>query len=503
MYCLTHNSQLRRTISSMYSLRTIEIGRWSLLAAALAGIVLVYRALSAVNPTIVALSLLLLILVVAANWSLRHAVVLSIAATACYNFFFLPPVGTFTIADPQNWLALLVFLSVSVIGSRLSQRIRAEATDARSRQREVELLLALSRELLQAEDIADLANSLPGIAGTVCHADGASLYLLNEDRVVQSGKPLSAQTDLSALRYLSLSLTEPCSIDSNETLQTCIPLFAGVRPRGILVLVNTKLSKETSQAIGSLLSIALDRARALDELATGEAAKQSERLRTIILDSITHDLRTPLTSIKAAASTLLGNQAISSEDSLELLTVVDEETDRLNRLVSQAVEMAQLDTRQIQMHTVPISAEELVRRALHSCAGVLATERVTVEIPNLPQMLADIDLTEKALCNILENAAKYSLSDSPIHISANTEDGFVRISVTDHGIGVAPSEKAFIFDRFYRVRSQTSGISGTGMGLSISRAILEAHGGTLTVTSQLGQGSMFTASLPAIQDTYS
>ena len=478
--------------------RTVEIGRWALLAAALAGIVLVYRTLSTVNPTIVALSLLLLILVVAANWSLRHAVVLSIAATACYNFYFLPPVGTFTISDPQNWLGLLVFLTVSVIGSRLSQRVRAEATDARSRQREVELLLALSRELLQADNIAGLVASLPGITAHVARADGAALYLLEDDRLFQYGSQLSKQTDPYALRLLSLNLTEPDTVNVEQATETRIPLRAGVKPRGVLALLNVVLSKETCQAIGGLLSIALDRARALEELATSEAAKQSERLRTLILDSITHDLRTPLTSIKVATSTLLGDPHISSEDSLELLTVVDEETDRLNRLVSQAVEMAQLDTRQIQMHKTPLAVETLVQRALETSAGARATHRIVVNIPDLPKVLADADLAETMLCNIVDNAAKYSPTGSLIDIAAHIDGTFVQITVTDSGIGLAASEQVLIFDRFYRVRSQTSGISGTGMGLSISRSIIEAHGGTLTLMSQLGHGSTFIVRLPVV-----
>jgi two-component system sensor histidine kinase KdpD len=480
----------------MPSQRTVEFGRWVALSVALAGIVLVYRLLTAVNPTIVALSLLLLILVTAANWSLRHAVGLSLAATACYNFFFLPPIGTFTIADPQNWLALLVFLTVSVIASRLSQRVRAEANDARSRQREVELLLTLSRDLLQAESLADLAASLPQITAHVTLARSAILYLLDGDLLFAFGNSSAEQEDAAACRYFSLSLAEALSVHAGDTRETRIPLRAGVKPRGALILRDTQLSKETYEAIGSLLSIALDRARALEELAAGEAAKQGERLRTLILDSITHDLRTPLTSIKVATDTLLDDPGISPDDRAELLTVIAEETDRLNQLVAQAVEMAQLDTGQIQVHTKPVSVEALVNAALETSAGRLVRHTVVSELPPLPIVMADTALTEKALCNLLENAAKYSVSGTSVLVSATAENGYVRIAITDQGIGVAASEQALIFDRFYRVQSQTSRISGTGMGLSISRAIFEAQGGTLRITSALGHGSTFSATLP-------
>lgn len=480
----------------MTSPRMVETGRWALLSASLAGIVFLYLRLHASNPTIVALTFLLFILVVAANWSLRHAVVLSIAATACYNFFFLPPVGTFTVADPQNWLALLVFLTVSVIGSRLSQRARADANVARSRQREVELLLALSRELLQADAAANLLVQVPAMTAGIAHAESAALYLLDGDRLFLSLDAEADAPEMATLRHAALTLSEPQATADLQTNGTLIPLRAGVRPRGVLFLRGISLSRETLQAIGSLISIALDRARALDALAAGEAAKQSERLRTLILDSITHDLRTPLTSIKGATSTLLGDPGIGVEDRVELLSIVDEETDRLDRLVSQAVEMAQLDARQVQMQKAPIAVEKLVQRACKACSGTVASDRLLMSLPHLPKVLADAELAVKALSNLLENAGKYSAPHTPIRISAMAGDEYVHVSVTDEGIGIAEKNLAPIFERFYRVRSQTADVSGTGMGLSISRAILESHEGMLRVQSKVGEGSTFTASFP-------
>jgi two-component system sensor histidine kinase KdpD len=480
----------------MTSTRMVETGRWVLLSAALAAIVFLYLRLHASNPTIVALTFLLFILVVAANWSLRHAVVLSIAATACYNFFFLPPVGTFTVADPQNWLALLVFLTVSVIGSRLSQRARADANEARWRQREVELLLALSRELLQTDAGTDLPAQVPAMTAGIAHADSAALYLLDGDRLFLSPGPGAEALEMATLRHAALTLSEPQATEDSRANGTLIPLRAGVRPRGVMFLRGVSLSRETFQAIGSLISIALDRARALDALAAGEAAKQSERLRTLILDSITHDLRTPLTSIKGATSTLLDDPGIGLDDRVELLSIVDEETDRLDRLVSQAVEMAQLDARQVQMQKTPIAVEKIVQGACKASSGAVAPNRLSIALPRLPKILVDAELAEKALGNLLENAAKYSSPQAPIRITAAAGDEYVHVSVTDEGIGIAEEDLALVFERFYRVRSQTAGVSGTGMGLSISRAILESHGGMLRVESQLGKGSTFTASFP-------
>ena len=467
--------------------------RWIIALGALAGIVTVYRRWLHVNSTTVALTLLLYILLVAARWSLRYAVAIAVIATASYNFYFLPPVGTFTITDPQNWLALFVFLATGVIGSRLSQRARDEAEEARTREREVEVLFALSRALLQTDNIAALVNSLPGLINNVARADSVVLYLLDGDRLYQSGLHQLSGIEIPHFRQLALSLAGTEITPGEETR---IPLRAGVRPRGLLLLQGVRLSLESFQAIGGLVSIALDRAQALEDIARIEAGKESERLRTLILDSITHELRTPLTSIKGAASTLLSNENVSIEDRLELLTIVDEEADRLNRLVGEAVEMAQIEAQKVHMNFAPVELSTLVSQAQESCAWVSSTHLVSVNLPRLPKVSADPEMMGKVICNLLENAAKYSKPHSPISVSAEHKDGYVLTSVADRGIGIDPVEQSLIFDRLYRSHTQAGNSAGTGMGLAISRAIVESHRGTLTVTSQPDHGSVFTFSLP-------
>jgi two-component system sensor histidine kinase KdpD len=241
----------------------------------------------------------------------------------------------------------------------------------------------------------------------------------------------------------------------------------------------------------------LDRAQALENVAKGEAAKESERLRTLMIDSITHELRTPLTSIKGAATTLL---AIGSEQesSRELLTIIDEESDRLNRLVSEAVEMAQLDAQQVQMHFSPVNLLHLVQQACHESPSVEEEHPLTIDVSPALEVNADAGFLQKVVCNLLENAAKYSKSSTPITISAENRGEFIAVSVADRGVGIDPSEQSLIFERFYRARSHAEGTAGTGMGLPISRSIIEAHGGKMDVTSQPGQGSVFTFTVPAI-----
>jgi len=477
----------------MNSRRLVTVTRWVLAFSALAGIVLVYRRWLHVNPTTVALTLLLFILLLAAKWSLRYAVTLSIAATACYNFYFLPPLGTFTINDPQNWLALLAFLSTAVVGSRLSQRARDEADEARRRQREVELLFTLSRELLQAENVLALVNTLPGLVQTVSRAASVALFLLDGDRLYQTGEPQISMVETPHLRQLALSPPEDGRLFGDEAR---IALRAGVRPRGVLLIRGATLSAESLQSIGGLVSIALDRAQALEDVSKSEALKESERLRTLILDSITHELRTPLTSIKGATTTLLSGGELTQEDQHELLTIVNEESDRMNRLIEEAVEMAQIEAQEVHMTMVPVAIADIVAELRESSAAVFHTHSVRVDIPQLPKVLADAEMIGKVLRNLLENAAKYSEAGTPIYISAEYKDEQVWVSVADRGIGIDPSEQGLIFDRLYRSRSQIGTPPGTGMGLAISRAIIQSHAGTLTVTSQPGHGSVFTFSLP-------
>ena len=477
----------------MNSRRIVAIIRWILSFISLGGIVLVYRNWVHTNPATVALTLLLLILLLAAEWGLRYAVVLSLAATACYNFFFLPPLGTFTIVDPQNWLALFAFLATAIVASRLSQRARNQTEEARSRQHELEVLFHLSRELLQTESLSSVVASIPSAVAGAIGARAGLLYLLDGDRCYRAGTENISEIEVPHLRILA----ETLSGVRQDGEDIYVPLRTGMRPRGLLRLRGAVLSVNTSEAIGGLVGMSMDRAQALENVARGEAAKESERLRTLMIDSITHELRTPLTSIKGAVTTLLSGN-VEQESSSELLTIIDEESNRLNKLVSEAVEMAQLDARQIQMHFAPENVLSVIEGAVKACSWVEEQHPVIINVPSTLQMKADAGFLRKVICNLLENAAKYSNPDTPITLSAELHTDSVLVSVADRGIGIDHSEQALIFERFYRSRSHGEGMPGTGMGLPISRSIVEAHGGHIDITSQPGQGSVFSFTIPAV-----
>lgn len=474
----------------------ITVTKWAVAFGALIGIVTVYHRWFHVNPTTVALTLLLFILILAAYWGLRYAVVISVTATAIYNFFFLPPIDTFTVADPQNWLALFAFLATAIIASRLSERARNEASEARARQRELEVLLRLSREMLQTETVATLVSSVPAAVASVTTARFGMLYLLDGGQIYQAGADGISEVEIPHLHHLATTLSGA----KREDDEMHVPIRTGAKPRGLLLLRSATLSVETAEAIGSLISLSLDRAQAVEGTAKEQAAKEAEQLRALIIDSITHELRTPLTSIKGAATALLGDAGTQQAERHELLSIIDEESDRLNRLVSEAVEMARLDARQIQMHLRLVNVFRLVANARETCKWVEDQHPIHVEVPEELEVRADPAMIEKVICNLLENAAKYSAAGTPIKISAEQRLKEVAISVADRGAGIEPTEQGLVFERFYRSRTHSNGIPGTGMGLPISRSIIVAHGGNISLTSELGRGSVFTMTLPAANE---
>ena len=444
------------------------------------------------NATSVALTYLLFILFLATRWGLRYSIASSVAATACYNFFFLPPVHTFTVSDPENLVALFVLLITSVVSSRMSERIRQESRETLVRQSELEMLYSLSRALLQSDELSALTNTVPSAVAMACRADSVVFYLLQGDRTYWQGSAWPTLLGPAELRALANS----SSVAQNEeTYESIVPLRTGVRPRGVLLLRGVRVSIETLEAVGGLISVSLDRAQAVDVATRAEGAKESERLRTMMIDSITHEFRSPLTAIKVSVSTLRTTD-LAEEDSSELLAIIEEEADHLDQLVAQSVEMSQLDTLDVTIDLSPQSLADIVEQSLQAASQAIAMHPVTVVIPaDLPRIEADPVWLSKLMVNLLENAAKYSAAGSPIFITAERRAETVTCSFADRGVGIDPSEQALIFDRFYRSRQRAANVSGTGMGLAISRAIIDAHGGSLQVTSQPGYGSVFTVSL--------
>jgi len=272
-------------------------------AVLLAAITLIYSRVIHVNQTTAALSFLLAILAVSAVWGMVVSLVMSVAAMLLFNYYFLPPIGTFTIADPQNWVALFAFLFTAIVASQLSARIRKEADAANSRRREVERLYAFSQKLLGEGNVIQLMNAIPNFLVDCFEAGAAELFLPQKEKYYRSGYG-AAQVDEERMK--NAFLRDEITSDNFQRLYF-LPVRLGVKPIGSLGISGARLSRQTLEAISSVVAIAIERARAIEQIGETEAERQGERLKSALLDAIAHDFRTPLTAIKAAVTDLLAS----------------------------------------------------------------------------------------------------------------------------------------------------------------------------------------------------
>src|SRR5271154_3862543 len=470
-----------------------SIVRYSVSTATAAVIVAVYFRWLHVNETTVAMTFLVGILLVAANWGLRHSIYLSILSAAAFNFFFLPPVLTFTVRDGRNCVAIFAFLLTGIIASQLAERARREAKISRRRQREAERLYEFSQQMLVTGNVIDLLNVLPQMIAATFNLAGAAIYLRERDRVYRSSPNYM---DVTAAELRDAAFTRDHRRDEERGV-TLVPILLGTRPIGAVGITGEGTSPEALDAVCGLAAIAIERAGAVETLTRVQASRESERLRNALLDSVAHELRTPLTSITAAITSLRSDPLLDKEQSAEMMQVIEEEAARLDRLLGNAMGVGGLGAHDIKLGLRMHSMREAVDLALEETQGPLKTHPVELRLPDtLPLVQMDLERIAKVLQHLLENAAKYSAEGSPIFVSAEVSRGQLVTSVADRGAGVDDLERMMILDKFYRGQGQRYRVQGTGMGLAISLSIFEAHGGSIDLTSQPSQGSVFSFYLP-------
>ncbi len=440
------------------------------------------------NPTTVALAYVVVILLIATAWGITEATAASVAAALCFNLFFLPPVGTLTIADPQNWVALTAFLVTAIVASQLSGRARRRNIEALARQRDLERLYALSRALLLSGDRPSIRTMIARHIAEAFDLPRVAVYDHSTDRVSCAGPEEMRGID-DKLR--EVARTAVPWRDASGMHVTGIQL--GGTPIGALALDATGLSDTVVQSIANLAAIGLERARGHEAAARAEAARESGELRAITLDALAHEFKTPLTSMKAATSDL--RSSITEGRNQELVQIVDEEVDRLQERVTDAVQMLRVDAGDFVLHRQRCLVADLVRSTLAGFQMRLEGHSIVTRVPEALCVDADRNLLGLSLRQLIDNALKYTPFTSTIEIEAKAENGMLRIGVRNSGPEIPERERAQIFERFYR-GSDAHRIPGTGMGLAIVRQVANAHGGTADVTSSPERGTEFVLSLP-------
>ena len=464
--------------------------RFAASLALVAAIIAVYR-LTPVNNTTVALTLLLAILGISTWWGLAEATLASVLAVLGFNFYFLPPVGKLTIQDPENLVAFLAFLVTATTASQLSARARRRTAEAEARRLESERLYALVRSLAltgnQRKTIREFLNRVVQEFG--CR--GAAFFYRETDEIFRTGPESQPVTDHD------LRVAAEIEHASGEATGDWVasPVRLVMRSLGSLGLVAPLPSAQMVRAIADLAAITVEKARAMEEASHTEAARQSELLKSALLDSLAHDIKTPLTSIKAAVTSLLGEAAAADR---ELLTIINEEADRLNQLAAEVVAMARIEAGKLHLEKREVPVEQIVTGALAEVEALRKGRPIAIHAAaDLPAAEADPELAQQVVKQFLENALKYTPEDSLITISAERKSGKIVIGVADRGPGIEEHERALIFDRFYRGREQRFKTKGTGMGLAIAKGIVEAHGERIWVESERRQGSVFYFTLAA------
>jgi two-component system sensor histidine kinase KdpD len=448
----------------------------------------------------------------AVTWGLGPSIFASILGLLVYDFFFVSPVYTFTVTNPQDILALFIYLIVAVLTSNLAARVRNQAQAAKRREASTAALYALSRQIAGAAGLDDV---LRAIVTQVAQILGAKIVVLlpEADQLVRkAGHPPDIQLTEAerAAATWAWQHHQPAG-RGTDTLPGgewfYLPLATAHSTVGILGLqfdtpeaVISPDQRRLLEALSGQAAVAIERTRLVREMEQARLLTETERLRDALLSTISHDLRTPLVSIIGAVSSLLTYGPTYDEDARrELLLTIQEEAERLNRFVGNLLDMMRLEAGALELKREWVEIGDVIGTALSRLTQALNQHQFSVEIePNLPMLWIDFVLIEHVLVNLLENAAKYSPPHTAIRISAQREGYSIVVQVADEGIGVPTTDQERIFDKFYRVQRGDRHGAGTGLGLSICRGILEAHGGKISARSPAyGKGTVFTVTLPA------
>ena len=451
------------------------------------------------------------IVAVAVRYGLLPSLFASVVASLCYNFFFLPPIYTFTITDPTNVAAFLIFIVMAVLVSNVAARVRMQAMTAIERARTTEALYAFSRKLAGVGTLDDVLWATAYQTALVLKVRVVLLLPENGTIAVRAGYPPEDtldDADLAAARW-AWEHNRPAGRGS-DTLPGAKRLFLPMRTgRGAIGIVGIDsdkpgplLTPDQRRQLDALIdqgALAIERVFLVEDVDRAKRSMEADRLRSALLTSISHDLKTPLAAILGAAGTMRQlSGALDDAAKAELLATIIDESERLNRFIANLLDITRLESGAIVPQTTLQDLGELVGSALARTAKILAHHRVDVELAaDVPMLELDPVLFEQVLFNLLDNASKYAPANTTIRIRSWREAQSVVLQVLDEGAGIPPGDVERIFDKFYRAQKGDQVRAGTGLGLAISRGFVEALKGTITAANRADRsGAVFTIRLP-------
>ena len=431
-----------------------RLGRMAVaVAMTWATVALIHRS-PATNRSIAAMTLLMEVLAISTLGDRGLAVVASLAAALNFSWYYGHQAGTPATTTAEGVLTSCVMTLTALTGSHLAIRAQVRAAEAIRRRQEMEQLHQLGTALVASSSVAGAARRIVDNLVT--------LFVLNAAKLTIAGE---------AAPYLSgAQPAGDCTVVRSDD------------NRYVLELYGTPPSEEVRIALHNLIDLVLDLAASATQKARLEAAERGEEFRITVLNSLAHNFKTPLTSIKAAASLLRGSLALQAEDAREMATVIDEEADRLDQMIRESLELARIEAHQASPRLEACSLGTVVETVAARVLRVLGSRRLSVEIPDdLPYLLGDRFLLEQMLIQVLDNAWKYSQPGALIRVTAGSHAGGLFLEVLNEGGQIPPEDRERIFSRFFRGSSSSSQVEGTGMGLPIAKSIVEAHAGELTL----------------------
>nr|AOS95197.1 two-component system OmpR family sensor histidine kinase KdpD [uncultured bacterium] len=433
---------------------------------------------------------LFLITAIALRWGFLEASIVSLLSVACLDYFFTQPLFQFYMTDSHDWVALVTFESVALLVSRLSNQINRHARESEMHRSHLQKLYELSRNVLLLDRQKPVDEQLASLIQTTLQVKGIALWNTYDLHLCTSGT-----CEVTDDEVRSTCFTER-NEDDSLTATSWRVLRSGTRSIGSLVICGHSLDPDSINAAASLTAVAIERARSFSAESSAEAARQSEQLRSAVLDGLAHAFKTPLTTIRSSSSGLLEMDTLSGTEK-KLVTLIDQHADQLNELTTRLLRTARIDNADLKLRREQIDLAQFIQSSIEASSQEFGVHPIHLQSKmKRGTVWADRQLLEMALFQLLDNAAKYGSPGSSITIDVQEEQAETLISVRNEGSFIPPDEREKIFKRFYRSPGSDRRASGTGIGLSVVKRITEAHQGRAWVNSDEHTGTTFFITLP-------